>query len=178
VEWETQVALQGEVKIQRFFHSAAPRAIRTGIYGFVSNTPGADLQDFVATRGGLPSSSTFRLPRSRSHAQVAMKKARLPVEKATTKGWLNTPLADSVDMIVLGSVARDDKGYLVGIRHGAAQDGRHRCRAAPKSPPSLPKKTVTGSTWGRPVDGKGTELTRPQTRRAVTGTAHRDPQGQ
>ena len=47
-EWETEVALQGEVTIQRFFYSAAPKAIRTGIYGFVSNTPGADLQDFVA----------------------------------------------------------------------------------------------------------------------------------
>jgi tetratricopeptide (TPR) repeat protein len=52
-----------------------------------------------------------------------MKKARLPVEKATTKGWRNTPLADSVDMIVLGSVSRDDKGYLVETRFYGA-DGK------------------------------------------------------
>ena len=48
-EWETRVALQGDVKIQRFFYPAAPRAIRTGIYGFVSNSPDADLR--MSSRG-------------------------------------------------------------------------------------------------------------------------------
>ena len=119
-KWETQVALQGEVKIQRFFYSAAPRAIRTGIYGFVSNTPGADLQDFVARTEEAVSAQLFRYSAFRevpaATLQAAMKKARLPVEKATTKGWRNTPLADTVDMIVQGSVARDDKGYLIETR--------------------------------------------------------------
>ena len=118
--WETQVALQGEVQIQRFFYSSAPKAIRTGIYGFVSNTPGADLQDFVARTEEAVSAQLFKYSAFRevpaATLQAAMKKAKLPVEKATTKGWRNTPLADSVDMIVLGSVARDEKGYLVETR--------------------------------------------------------------
>ena len=126
-EWETEVALQGEVTIQRFFYSAAPKAIRTGIYGFVSNTPGADLQDFVARTAETVSVQLFKYSAFREvpapTLQAAMKKARLPVEKATTKGWRNTPLADSVDMIVLGSVARDDKGYLVETRFYGA-DGK------------------------------------------------------
>jgi tetratricopeptide (TPR) repeat protein len=118
--WESQVALQGEVKIQRFFYSAAPRPIRTGIYGFVSNTPGADLQDFIARTEEAVSAQLFKYSAFRqvpaATLKAAMKKARLPVEKATTKGWRNTSLADSVDMIVLGSVARDDKGYIVETR--------------------------------------------------------------
>jgi len=123
-EWETQVVLQGEVKIQRFFSSAAPRAIRTGIYGFVSNTPGADLQDFVLRTGEAVSAQLFRYSAFRevpaATLQAAMKKAKLPIEKATAKGWQKTPLADLVDMIVLGSVARDDKGYLIETRFYAA----------------------------------------------------------
>jgi tetratricopeptide (TPR) repeat protein len=118
--WEAQVALQGEVKIQRFFYSATPGAIRTGIYGFVSNTPGADLQDFVARTEEAVSAQLFKYSAFRevptATLQAAMKKFKIPVEKATTKGWRYTPLADSVDMIVLGSVARDDKGYLVETR--------------------------------------------------------------
>ncbi len=125
--WETQVSLQGEVRIQRFFYSATPRAIRTGIYGFVSNTPGADLQDFVARTEEAVSAQLFRYSAFRevpaATLRSSMKKARLPVERATTRGWRNTPLADTVDMIVLGSVSRDDKGYLIETRF-CAENGK------------------------------------------------------
>jgi hypothetical protein len=42
-----------------------------------------------------------------------MKQARLSIEKITTKGWRETPLRKTVDMIILGSVAKDDKGFLI-----------------------------------------------------------------
>lgn len=123
-EWETRVALQGDVKIQRFFYPAAPRAIRTGIYGFVSNSPGADLQDFLTRTEEAVSAQLYKYSAFRevppATLRAAMKKAKLPIEKATTRGWQNTPVAASVDMIVVGSVTKDDKGYLIETRFHTA----------------------------------------------------------
>ncbi len=123
--WETRAALQGEVKIQRYFYPATARPIRTGVYGFVGNTPGVDLTDVArktsdAVAAELFRSSAFRQVPSAT-LQTAMKKARLSVEKATTKGWLSTPLAGQVDLIVLGSVAKDETGYLIETKlYGAS----------------------------------------------------------
>jgi hypothetical protein len=119
-EWETQVTLQGDVNLRRYFHPATPGPIRTGVYGFVGNTPGVDLQNVVTRTEEAVSAQLFKHSAFRevpaATLQAAMKKAKLPVEKATTRGWQNTPLADTVDMIVLGSVAKDDKGYLIETR--------------------------------------------------------------
>ena len=123
--WETRAALQGEVKLERFFHPATPRPIRTGVYGFVGNTPGVDLTDAArkaadAVAAELFRSSAFRQVPTAS-LQAAMKKAKLSVEKATTRGWQSTALARDVDVIVLGSVARDETGYLVETKlYGAS----------------------------------------------------------
>lgn len=115
--WETRAVLQGEVKIQRFLQPASPRPIRAGVYGFVGNTPGVDLtgtarQAAEAVAAELFRSQAFRQVPTAS-LQTAMKKAKLSVEKATTKGWQSTPLARQVDVIVLGSVARDETGTLI-----------------------------------------------------------------
>ncbi len=123
--WETRVTLQGEVKIQRFFYPATARPIRTGVYGFVGNTPGVDLTDVArktadAVTAELFRSSAFRQVPSKT-LQTTMKKARLSIEKATTKGWQSTPLAGEVDLIVLGSVAKDEQGYLIETKlYGAS----------------------------------------------------------
>jgi hypothetical protein len=42
-----------------------------------------------------------------------MKQAKLSIEKLTANGWHNTPLKKTVDMIILGSVAKDEKGFLI-----------------------------------------------------------------
>ncbi len=115
--WETRVALQGEVKVQRFFYPATPRPIRTGIYGFVGNTPGVDLTEVARKASDAVTAELFRSSAFRevpaTALRTAMKKAKLSVEKATTKGWLSTPLAREVDLLVLGSVAKDEGGYLI-----------------------------------------------------------------
>ncbi len=115
--WETRVTLQGEVKVQRFFYPATPRPIRTGIYGFVGNTPGVDLTDAARKASDAVGTELFRSSAFRqvpsATLKSAMKKARLSVEKATTKGWRSTALARDVDLIVLGSVAKNDAGYLI-----------------------------------------------------------------
>ncbi len=123
--WETKAALQGEVKIQRYFYPATARPIRAGIYGFVGNTPGADLSDVARKASDAVAAELFRSSAFRqvptTALQAAMKKARLSVERATTKGWTSTPLAGQVDVIVLGSVAKDETGYLVETKlYGAS----------------------------------------------------------
>src|SRR5216110_3487627 len=92
-DWKTAVVLEGQVGVQRAFAPSTPRPIRVGVHRFVGNTPGADLKDVAA--------------------QAEAKRLKVGIEKIATKGWKDTPLRRSVDMIVLGSVARDDKGVMV-----------------------------------------------------------------
>lgn len=115
--WKTSVVLEGEVNIQRYFYPATPKPIRAGIYRFVSNTPGADIKDILSqTESALATqlfkNACFREVPSKT-LQAEMKHARLGIEKITVKGWRETPLRRTVDMIILGSVARDDKGLLI-----------------------------------------------------------------
>jgi tetratricopeptide (TPR) repeat protein len=52
--------------------------------------------------------------------QADMKQAKLSIEKITATGWRDTPLRRTVDMIVLGSVAKDEKGLLVETKFYAS----------------------------------------------------------
>jgi hypothetical protein len=45
--------------------------------------------------------------------QAEIKRAKLGIDKIIAKGWRDTPLRRTVDMIILGSVAKDDKGFLI-----------------------------------------------------------------
>ncbi len=115
--WKTSVMLEGEIAIQRYFYRTTPKPIRAGIYRFISNTPNADLkavlgqtEEALATQ--LFKNSCFIQVPSKS-LQAEMKHARLSIEKITVKGWRETPLRKTVDMIILGSIAKDDKGMLI-----------------------------------------------------------------
>lgn len=115
--WKAALVLEGEVNIQRYFYHATPKAIRTGIYRFVGNTPGVDLKDVVAqTEQSLATQlfkySAFKEVQSKT-LQAEIKQAKVNIEKIIVKGWRETPLRRTVDMIVLGSVAKDDKGFLI-----------------------------------------------------------------
>ncbi|HEX9021050.1 MAG TPA: PEGA domain-containing protein, partial [Nitrospirota bacterium] len=111
------IILEGEINVQRYFYPTAPRQIRTGIYRFVGNTPNADLKDAVsqaetAVGAQLFKYGCFREVPSKT-LQADMKRAKLSIERATTKGWRETPLKKTVDMIILGSIAKDEKGLLI-----------------------------------------------------------------
>jgi hypothetical protein len=115
--WKTSVPLEGEVGVQRYFYPTTPKPIRAGIYRFVGNTPGMDLKDVLAQTEESVASQIFK---NRCFQQVPsktlqaeMKSGKLSIEKITAKGWRDTPLRRTVDMIILGSVAKDDKGYLI-----------------------------------------------------------------
>lgn len=115
--WKTTITLEGELSFQRYFYPTKPKAIRAGIYRFVSNTPGADLKDVLAqteqsVAGQIFKNKCFREVPSKT-LQAEMKNAKLGIDKVTVKGWRDTPLRRTVDMIILGSLAKDEKGYLI-----------------------------------------------------------------
>jgi tetratricopeptide (TPR) repeat protein len=115
--WKTAVTLEGEVAIQRYFYPTTAKPIRAGIYRFVSNSPGVDIKDLLAkTEDALEVQlfkySCFRKVPSDT-LQASLKAAKVSIDKAVTKGWRETSLRRTVDMIVLGSVAKNDQGLLI-----------------------------------------------------------------
>ena len=122
--WKTSIVLGGEVSVQRYFYPTTPRPIRTGIYRFVSNAPSVDLKDVLSqTEASLAAQlfkySCFREVPSQT-LQAEMKQAKLSIEKITADGWHNTPLKKTVDMIIVGSVAKDEKGFLIETKFYAS----------------------------------------------------------
>jgi hypothetical protein len=115
--WKTSIVLQGEVRIQRYFYLTTPKPIRTGIYRYVSNSPNVDLKDVLSQTEASVAAQLFKytcfseVPSQT--LQADMKQAKLSIEKITATGWRETPLKRTVDMIILGSVAKDERGLLV-----------------------------------------------------------------
>lgn len=115
--WKTSIVLEGEVHLQRYFYPTIPKPIRTGIYRFVSNTPNVDLKEVLSQTESSVAAQLFKhtcfreVPSETLRAD--MKQAKLSIEKITANGWRETPLRRTVDMIILGSVAKDEKGLLI-----------------------------------------------------------------
>src|SRR2546423_8128129 len=122
--WKTTARLEGQVNLQRYFYPTAPKPIRIGIYRVVGNTPGVDLKEVAAQAEQALATQLFRFPAFREvpadRLQAEINQRKLSIDRITTKGWQDTPLRASVDMIVLGSVAKDDGGYLVEVKFHTA----------------------------------------------------------
>src|SRR2546426_762479 len=122
--WKTTVQLEGQVNLQRYFYPTTPRPIRIGIYRVVGNTPGEDLKDVVAQAEQALATQLFKFSGFREvpgeKLQAEVKQRKLSIDRIVAKGWQDTPLRATVDMIVLGSVAKDDGGYLVEVKFHTA----------------------------------------------------------
>src|SRR5467141_1453227 len=122
--WKTTVKLEGQVNLQHYFYPTTPKPIRIGIYRVVGNTPGADLTEVAAQTEQALATQLFKFPGFREvpaeKLQAEVKQRKLSIERIVAKGWQDTPLRASVDMIVLGSVAKDDDGYLAEAKFHTA----------------------------------------------------------
>src|SRR2546428_531505 len=122
--WKTTVRLEGPVNLQRYFYPTTPKPIRIGIYRVVGNTPGVDLTDVAAQTEQALAAQLFKFPGFREvpseRLQAEVKQRKLSIDRIAAKGWQDTPLRASVDMIVLGSVAKDDDGYLAEAKFHTA----------------------------------------------------------
>jgi hypothetical protein len=122
--WKTSVKLEGQLNLQHYFYPTTPRPIRVGIYRVIGNTPGVDLKDVAAQAEQSLSTQLFKFPAFREVPAEALqneiKQRKLSIERLLAKGWQDTPLRATVDMIVMGSVAKDGDGYLTEVKfHGA-----------------------------------------------------------
>ena len=122
--WKGSVTLDGPVSVQRYFYPTTPKPIRVGVYRVVGNTPGADLGGVAAQAEQSLAAHLFKFPAFREvpaeKLQAEIKQRKLAIERIAAKGWQDTPLRGSVDMIVLGSVAQDGDGYLVEAKFHTA----------------------------------------------------------
>jgi hypothetical protein len=112
--WTSTVVLSGAPVVHRFFYPSTPKPIRAGIYGYMSNTPDEPLE---AVRARIEEALGNRLFSYLSFTQVPrenllkrMEKSKLNIDTLTTEGWQKTGLIRFVDMIILGSVIKDDRG--------------------------------------------------------------------
>jgi hypothetical protein len=122
--WKTMVRLEGQVNLRHYFYPTTPRPIRVGIYRVVGNTPGVDLKDVAAQTEHALAAQLFKFPAFREvpaeKLQAEVTQRKLSIDRITAKGWQDTPLRATVDMIVLGSVAKDDSGYLAEVKFHTA----------------------------------------------------------
>jgi tetratricopeptide (TPR) repeat protein len=122
--WKITVKLEGPVSLQHYFYPTTPKPIRIGIYRVVGNTPGVDLKEVAAQAEQALATQLFKFPAFREvpaeRLQAEINQRKLSIDRITTKGWQDTPLRATVDMIVLGSVAKDDGGYLVEVKFHTA----------------------------------------------------------
>jgi tetratricopeptide (TPR) repeat protein len=123
--WKGGVELDGQVSVQRYFYPTTPKPIRMGVYRVVSNTSGADLGGIAMQVEQALTTHLFKFPAFREvpseKLQAEVKQRKLSIERIAAKGWQETPLRATVDMMVFGSVAQDGDGYLVEAKfHTAA----------------------------------------------------------
>ena len=127
-QWETTVRLRSKANVQRYFYPATPKPIKVGLYGFVSNSPSEDLTEILGEIEDEISSNLFaygcfhEVPKPQ--LREMMLKAGLDMETVSTKGWQQTSLIKSVDMIISGSVTKDDSGMTLETTVIAADGNR------------------------------------------------------
>jgi len=113
-----QVKLGGSEKLRQFFYSAAAAQPRVAVFGFSANTRGEDISDVVKVIeprfvDELFSAKAFKQVPTATAKSLA-KRSKLNLAKLKTSGWRGTPLAEAVDVLVFGSVARGESDtYIV-----------------------------------------------------------------
>lgn len=114
------VKLDGQVYVQRYFYPTSPKPIRLGVYRVTGNTPGVDLKDLAARTEQALVAQLFKfrgfreVPTDKLQNEVQQRK--LNVDRIVTKGWQKTRLRATVDMMVFGSIAKDENGYLIEVK--------------------------------------------------------------
>jgi len=114
--WKKTVVMDENPEVERFFYSASPAPIRVGIYGYASNTPGETLESERARMAEALGNRLFSYLSFKEVQQEKLlegiKKSKLNIDVITTKGWNKSALNGTVDMIIFGSVLKDNSGLV------------------------------------------------------------------
>jgi tetratricopeptide (TPR) repeat protein len=112
------VKLAGATRIQHYFYAPTSGRPRAAVLGFAANTRGEDIGDVVkrvetAFVESIFDAKAFRQVPTRTALDLT-KRSKISPEKIKTTGWRGTPLAEEVDVVILGSVARGpDDTFLI-----------------------------------------------------------------
>ncbi|MFZ3089842.1 MAG: PEGA domain-containing protein [Nitrospirota bacterium] len=116
--WKKDVVLKDSSTLTRYFYPVSPKPIKVGIYKFASNLyADNEVKEIISRVHTSLSDSLFD---NKAFKEVPtnvlideVKKNKLSLDKMTGKGWANTNLKKLIDMIIVGSIGKDDKGYTV-----------------------------------------------------------------
>jgi hypothetical protein len=119
-KWTTTMPVEGGTTVRHYFYPVTPKPIKVALFNFGGNTPGVDLKEMsaqmqAAIRGQLFKQSVFREVVKES-LDKDIKSANLSVSAMISKGWQHSKLQSLVDMIVVGSVAKDAKGFIIEVK--------------------------------------------------------------
>lgn len=115
--WKAKVTLDGRRTVKRFFYPVAQKPVRVGIYGYSGNVPDEDLTPVLQRAGEAVGNILFshmsfqEVPEETLRERI--KSAKTDIETMTSKGWRNSSLMGTVDAVILGSVSRNDRGYII-----------------------------------------------------------------
>lgn len=123
-----QVMMGGNQKLKQYFYSAAAAQPRAAVLGFSANTRGENISDVVKLieprfTEELFSAKAFKQVPA-STAKNLAQRSKLNYEKLKNTGWRGTPLAESVDVLVFGSVARGEGDSYIVEASFYESDGR------------------------------------------------------
>ena len=110
------ITLKGKRNISAYLYPTASAPIRIAVLPFASNTPGIFLADGIKEAEKAFNKYFFKegsfVAVEKSEFDKAMKRSRMSVKKMTTKGWNQTSMRSSVDMVLLGSMSQDADGSI------------------------------------------------------------------
>ena len=119
-QWTTSMALEGGTTVRHFFSPVSSKPIKLAFFHFGGNTPGVDLRDIAAQSQLAIRTQMFKYSVFNEVAGASLEKeiksANLSISKLTSTGWQQTRLQGLVDMVVVGSVSKDAKGYMIEIK--------------------------------------------------------------
>ncbi len=123
-----QVTLGGNQKLRQFFYPASASQPRAAVIGFSANTRGEDISDVVKAIeprfvDELFSAKGFKQVPTAT-AKNLVKRSKLNYAKLKTTGWRGSSLAESVDVLVFGSVARGEGDTYIVEASFYESDGR------------------------------------------------------
>lgn len=116
-QWASTMVIDGGTTVRHYFYPVSPKPIKVALFHFGGNTPGVDLKEVAAQtqaaiRGHLFKYSVFREVAGET-LDSEIKNANLNISRLTSNGWQQTRLQGLVDMVVVGSVAKDAKGFII-----------------------------------------------------------------
>ena len=116
-QWSSNMTIEGGTTVRHYFYPVSPKPIKVAFFHFGGNTPGVDLKDVsmqtqAAIRTQLFKQGVFQEVAGEK-LDNEIKAANLNISKMTSKGWQQTRLQGLVEMIVVGSVAKDAKGFII-----------------------------------------------------------------